>query len=94
MNLVERLRLKARGSAETSQMIARSKSERNQAAGDIGANYEGGTPEQMLEWKAADELEALRRIVGDFRIMARTGAFKQHADEPWMLRLMNIDIHS
>ena len=60
MDLIERLRQKARSSAEASQMLARAKSERNQAAGDVGANYEGGTPEQMIEWKAANEIERLR----------------------------------
>ena len=63
MTLIKQLRQSARQSAEASQLLARAKSERNQAAGDAGANYDGGTPEQMLEWKAADEIERLEKMV-------------------------------
>jgi hypothetical protein len=64
-DIVEQLRQKAHGSAEASQMLARAKSERNKAAGDVGADYEGGTPEQMIEWRAADEIVRLRGLLAD-----------------------------
>lgn len=68
--LPERLRESARGTARASQMIADDKSARNQAAGDVGACYEGLRPEQTCEWQGADEIELLRTVI---RMIAPTG---------------------
>ena len=94
MNLIEQLRESARLSAEATQLLAGAKSKRNAANGDVGAQYKGGTPEQMVEWKAADEIWCLREIVREVRIMANAGAFKQYEGEPWLLRVRNIDLNS
>lgn len=61
MDIVAALRSRAEMSAKAMQLMAQSKSERNQAAGDVGASYDGGTKEQTVEWRAADEIERLRR---------------------------------
>lgn len=60
MDIVAALRSRAEMSAKAMQLMARSKSERNQAAGDVGAIYDGGTREQTVEWRAAEEIERLR----------------------------------
>ena len=63
----ERLRTAAEGVAKATQMMAEAKSQRNQAAGDVGACYEGLKKEQTAEWQAAAMIEryeaALREIV-------------------------------
>lgn len=68
MDIVAALRSRAEMSAKAMQLMAQSKSERNQAAGDVGANYDGGTKEQTVEWKAADEIERLRKAVDRMQI--------------------------
>lgn len=44
--------------------------------------------------KAADEIWALRQIVSGVRVMANSGAFKEYEGEPWLLRVLNIDLES
>jgi hypothetical protein len=62
----ERLRTAAEGVEKATQMMADAKSKRNQAAGDVGANYQGLPKERTAEWQAADMIEryeaALKRI--------------------------------
>lgn len=74
MNLIEQLRESARLSAEATQLLAGAKSRRNQAAGDAGTHYEGGTPEQMIEWKAADEIERLHSVLDATHKLISEGA--------------------
>ena len=56
-DIIKRLRLTAEGVSRAHHMIALAKSERNRAAGDELADYSWPTPEQTLEWQAADALE-------------------------------------
>ena len=63
MDIVAALRSRAEMSAKAMQLMAQSKSERNQAAGDAGASYDGGTREQTVEWRAAEEIERLRSLL-------------------------------
>lgn len=81
MNIVDQLRAQAARSAEATQFMARAKSERNQAAGDVGATYQGGTPEMMLEWKAADEIERLRYLLSQY--VADETRFNRGDGEPY-----------
>ena len=53
----ERLRTAAEGVERATQMMADAKSNRNQAAGDVGANYQGLPKERTAEWQAADMIE-------------------------------------
>ena len=64
--LVERLRKQAQSVSQVSKALAADKSARNQAAGDIGAEYVGAIPEQTLEWQAADEIEQQRVYLEEF----------------------------
>jgi hypothetical protein len=41
-----------------------------------------------------DEVETLRRIIGEIRMLANAGTFKEFDGEPWLLRVRNIDIHT
>ena len=66
MDIVETLRRRAEQNAKVSQMLALDKSNRNKAAGEPDASYDGGIPEQMLEWKAADEITRLRAMLDNF----------------------------
>lgn len=71
MDIVKALRSRAEMSAKAMQLLALSKSERNQAAGDVGANYDGGTREQTVEWRAANEIERLRDALERIRTETR-----------------------
>lgn len=74
MDIVAALRSRAEMSAKAMQLLAQSKSERNQAAGDAGANYDGGTREQTVEWRAADEIERLHSILDATHKLITEGA--------------------
>lgn len=41
-----------------------------------------------------DELEMCRRLLRDVRLLNRSGQFKQFEGEPWIVRIMNIDLES
>ena len=41
---------------------------------------------------AATEIEHLRRIVSDIRVLYYAGQFKQFEGEPWLRRVLNIDL--
>jgi hypothetical protein len=60
-DLVTRLRMKARESSETARILAEAKSLRQEdnLEGRIDL-YMWPTPEQTIEWKAADRIEALQ----------------------------------
>lgn len=62
-NLVTALREAARAHSQASELWAKGKSARNQAAGDEGASYMWQKPEDTLPWKAADEIERLGKLV-------------------------------
>jgi hypothetical protein len=55
--LIARLRTQAHGASEVSKMMAEAKS-RRQGDGSRSDLYMWSAPEQTLEWKAADALEA------------------------------------
>lgn len=63
--MVTMLRQIAQQRARASQMMAESKTARNRAAGEPNALYLGGAAEDMLEWKAADEIRRLRDRVSE-----------------------------
>lgn len=67
MDIIEALRKVAKNEADISRVLADAKSSRNQAAGDVGAQYEYARPEQTVAWKAADEIERLREALRDAR---------------------------
>ena len=56
------LRTRAEQSSTASKMLANAKTQRNRADGEPDAFYAGGEPHQMLEWKAADEIERLSNL--------------------------------
>ena len=66
MDLVEQLREDARAESRASEAVARAKSARNQAAGDVGAFYDWMKPEGSSAWQAADEIERLRDALRPF----------------------------
>ena len=39
-----------------------------------------------------DELKQVRQLVKDVRFLARAGVLKDFTDEPWLKRIMNIDL--
>src|SRR5690606_13802832 len=52
-DIVERLREAARSKSEATQLVAKLKSNRNIANGDVGASYDWLAPEETVEWQAA-----------------------------------------
>lgn len=63
--MVAKLRQAAQDRAKTLQMLSDAKSERNQAAGDVGASYSGPKLEELFEWRVADYIES---------VMSKSGA--------------------
>lgn len=94
MDLIDQLRQEAASESKASKVIADLKSARNRDAGDEGTSYAWALPEQTVSWRAADEIWALRQIVSGVRVMAHSGAFKEYEGEPWLLRVLNIDLES
>lgn len=45
-----------------------------------------------FEGAALDEIWCLREVIRGVRIMSHSGALKDFADEPWLKRILNIDI--
>lgn len=62
-DIVERLKAQAKSASDAARLMAEAKSARNQAAGDVGAEYMWPKPEQTLEWRAAEEIVTLRSLL-------------------------------
>jgi hypothetical protein len=56
---------------------------------DFFDSFPTGVHPQRTLWirQGADELEALRRVVSDLKILDNSGTFKQHEGEPWLDRV-------
>ena len=91
MNIVAALRSRAEMSAKAMQLMAQSKSARNQAAGDVSASYDAGTREQTIEWRAADEIERLRSVLDATHKLVTEGALTGFTptEGTWAERLYN-----
>jgi hypothetical protein len=87
-DLIERLRKGGEGTARATQMLADAKSHRNQAAGDQDACYMGLTPEQTVEWKAADLIAQLRDAL--YEIANRASNMMDDDAAEWMPSIYKI----
>lgn len=50
------------------------------------------TPEER-EQALREELEMCRQIIRDVRFIARAGLLQEYQGEPWLRRVMNIDLN-